>query len=311
MLDQLYSTPVKNKVHAFGLTFKNPIGLAAGYDKDGTGWRGLACLGFSHIEVGTVTRKAQPGNPKPRIFRLVPDKAVINRMGFPGKGAEFVLRQLSKTRPDDLVLGVNIGKNKDTPLEEADQDYIYLLNAFINIADYIAINISSPNTTGLRRLQEKQALSSLLSKINIERERLTRGTVKKTPVLVKLSPDLSDGELDDALDVILDQGLDGVIATNTTLSREGLISSRAGEAGGLSGVPLFSRSLTMVRKIVQKTSGKLPVVGVGGINNATGVQKMLDAGAVLIQIYTAMIYEGPSLVKTILNEIYARSQSNY
>jgi len=302
LLQRLFIVP-EQPVQAFGVNFSNPIGLAAGYDKDGLGWRGLACLGFGHIEVGTVTPIPQPGNPMPRVFRLVSDKALINRMGFPGLGEEFVKKEIIKTRPKNLVLGVNIGKNKDTPLESAEQDYLQLLRSFAAHADYLTINISSPNTVGLRRLHEKQALDHLLSQINIERERLTSEIINRLPILVKLAPDLTETELDDALEVILANNMDGVIATNTTLSRDGLKSHMASENGGLSGMPLFSRSLEMVGKIYQRTNGKLPVIGVGGIFNTTGVQKMLDAGAVLVQLYTGLIYEGPGLVKRILQEL--------
>jgi dihydroorotate dehydrogenase len=302
LLGGIYQVPEK-PVHAFGLSFSNPIGLAAGYDKDGLGWRGLACLGFGHIEIGTVTPRAQPGNPKPRIFRLVSEKVLINRMGFPSMGEEFVLKEINKPRPKNLILGVNIGKNKDTPLESADQDYLHLLKSFTTYADYLTVNISSPNTVGLRRLQERRALSNLLSQLNLEREKLAQSTSKKPPILIKLAPDLSDSELDEALDVILANKMDGVIATNTTLSRDGVRSHLASESGGLSGFPLFPRSLDIVGKIYQRTSGRLPVVGVGGLFNATGVQKMLDAGAVLVQLYTGLIYEGPGLVKQILSDI--------
>jgi dihydroorotate dehydrogenase len=234
---------------------------------------------------------------------LISDQALINRMGFPGCGEEFVKKEISKPRPKNLVLGVNIGKNKDTPLESAEQDYLQLLRSFAQYADYLTINISSPNTVGLRRLQEKQMLDHLLSQIYLERERISRDVPHKLPILVKLAPDLSDVELDDALEAILINKMDGVIATNTTLSREGVKSTQVSESGGLSGLPLFPQSLEMVSKIYQRTSGKLPVIGVGGIFNATSVQKMLDAGAVLVQIYTGLIYEGPALVKRILQEI--------
>jgi dihydroorotate dehydrogenase len=302
LLQWIYSAPAK-PVQAFGLSFSNPIGLAAGYDKDGLGWRGLATLGFGHIEVGTVTPKPQPGNPQPRLFRIPEEKALINRMGFPGKGAEFVIQQISRPRPKRLVLGINIGKNKNTPLETAVDDYLVLVRLFFDKADYLTINVSSPNTVGLRALQERQALESLLHQICIERGRLTQMTAPKIPILVKLSPDLADTQLDDALEVILTNQMDGVIATNTTLSREGMNIPVAQEAGGLSGKPLFERSLTMVEKIYTRTSGKLPVIGVGGISNAAGVQRMMDAGAILVQIYTGLLYEGPRMVKKILLEL--------
>ena len=267
------------------------------------GWRGLACLGFGHIEIGTVTPKPQFGNPQPRLFRLPEEQALINRMGFPGKGAEFALQQISRPRPKHLVLGVNIGKNKDTPLETAVQDYIYLLRLFSKHADYLAINVSSPNTVGLRQLQERQALEQLLQQIYLENESLAKNGSPKVPILVKLAPDLTDAQLNDALDAILSAHMDGVIATNTTISRDGVRSVFASEAGGLSGKPLFERSLAMVSKIHMITGGKLPVIGVGGISDATGVQKMLDAGATLVQVYTGLIYQGPGLVKTILSEL--------
>jgi dihydroorotate dehydrogenase len=302
LLRIIYQAPAR-PVRAFGLSFSNPIGLAAGYDKDGLGWRGLASLGFGHIEVGTVTPKPQPGNPQPRLFRIPDEKALINRMGFPGRGAEFVKPQISKPRPKNLILGVNIGKNKDTPLETAVDDYLLLLRQFSDQADYLAINVSSPNTVGLRQLQERQALDQLLHQLCLERDILARPDAPKVPILVKLSPDLSDSQLDDALDVILANRLDGVIATNTTLSREGLSSPIALEQGGLSGKPLLDRSLGMVEKIYLRTSGKLPVIGVGGISDADGAQRMMDAGAILVQLYTGLVYEGPGLVKSILQEL--------
>ncbi len=302
LLRSIYNAP-SHPVQAFGLNFINPVGLAAGYDKDGLGWRGLACLGFGHIEVGTVTPKPQPGNPRPRLFRLPEDMALINRMGFPGKGSDYVLHQISRERPINLVLGVNIGKNKDTPLESAVDDYISLLRMFANKADYLTINVSSPNTVGLRQLQGREALDNLLGQIYSERDRLSRLTPNKIPILVKLSPDLTDPQLDDALEVIVGNHMDGVIATNTTISRNGLNSPLAREEGGLSGKPLFERSLVMVQKIYGLTGGKLPVIGVGGISNATGVHKMMDAGAILVQIYTGLLYEGPGIVKEILQEL--------
>jgi dihydroorotate dehydrogenase len=290
-------------LQTFGLTFKNPVGLAGGYDKDGLGWRGLACLGFGHVEVGTVTPLAQEGNPKPRVFRLVEDQALINRMGFPGRGAEFVARQLAKPRPPGFILGVNLGKNKDTPLEEAEKDYLKLMKQFAGLGDYLAINVSSPNTVGLRRLQGREALERLLAALIKERNELLLSPEihKPIPLLVKLAPDLSSEELDDALGAILDHRMDGVIATNTTLQHRGLNSFLATEAGGLSGAPLFRQSLAVVSEISRRTQGRLPIIGVGGIASATGARAMLEAGAVLVQVYTGLIYQGPSLVKQILS----------
>jgi len=299
LLSSIYAAP-PHPVEAFGLRFNNPIGLAAGYDKDGVAWRGLACLGFGHIEVGTVTLRPQPGNPRPRLFRLPPEHAVINRMGFPGKGAQFVARQLQAPRPQSLILGVNLGKNKDTPLEEAAQDYLALLKIFFPLADYLVVNVSSPNTVGLRRLQARAALEELLAQIQQGRNELEDQTARRTPLLVKLAPDLTDVELEDALQAVQGCGMDGVIATNTTLSREGLHSPSAVQAGGLSGAPLTQSSTAIIRRIYQLTSGKLPIIGVGGVMNPQDARAKLDAGAILVQLYTGLIYRGPGLVKEIL-----------
>jgi dihydroorotate dehydrogenase len=298
LLQSMYAAPQK-PVTAFGLTFKNPVGLAAGYDKDGVAVRGLAALGFGHIEVGTVTPRPQPGNPRPRVFRLVEDRAVINRMGFPGQGADFVVRQLAgKERPGGIVLGVNLGKNKDTPLEEAAGDYIRLMQTFSPLADYLTINISSPNTVGLRRLQGRQMLSDLLGAIARARPVATRA--RRVPVLVKLAPDLEPAELEDALGVILATGMDGILVTNTTLSRPGLRSPRAGESGGLSGAPLRARSLEMLGVIVKKVEGKVPVVSAGGVMTAQDARQRLEAGAALVQVYTGLVYAGPGFIKQLL-----------
>jgi dihydroorotate dehydrogenase len=290
-------------VEAFGLIFQNPVGLAAGYDKDGLGWRGLACLGFGHVEIGTVTPRPQPGNPRPRAFRLVDERGVINRMGLPGQGMDFVVRALQKPRPPGLVLGVNLGKNKDTPVEEAERDYLPLVECFAPLADYLAINVSSPNTAGLRRLQGRESLERLLTGLIGRRNSLASELGKSLPMLVKLSPDLDETELDDALEVILRVGADGVIATNTTLSREGVRSALGCETGGLSGAPLRSRSTWMVREINRRTNGMLPVIGVGGIMNAQDAEEKLQAGAVLIQVYTGLVYSGPCLVKGIVENL--------
>lgn len=294
-----YAVPDR-PVQAFGLAFRNPIGLAAGYDKDGFAWRGLASLGFGHIELGSVTPRPQPGNPPPRLFRLPEDHALINRMGFPGKGAEVVLRNLAGARPPGLILGVNLGKNKDTPLESAVQDYASLLRTFAPCADYLAINVSSPNTEGLRRLQARQLLSELLSALHAQREALATSLGRSIPLLVKLSPDLRDDELDDALLAILDSGMDGVIVANTTTGRASLASALASEPGGLSGAPLRLRSTAMIRAVHQRLAGRLPIIGVGGIMDSASAQEKMQAGAVLLQIYTGLVYAGPGLVKSIL-----------
>jgi len=308
-LRQFFSLPLK-PVQAFGLTFKNPVGLAAGYDKNAIVINGLSALGFGHVEVGTVTLKPQPGNPKPRVFRLLEDKAVINRMGFPGKGAGFVGKQLSvNSKQKSVVIGVNLGKNKDTPLEEAANDYIELMRCFAPFADYLTVNISSPNTVGLRRLQGREMLEGLLGAIDKERESsLTpspspSGRGGFTPILVKISPDLNDDELDDAIGVILDKGMDGIIATNTTLAREGLRSRHQGETGGLSGSPLTVKSEAVLSRVVKLVDGRVPVVSAGGIMSPDDAKKRLALGASLVQVYTGLIYRGPNLVREIVEAL--------
>jgi dihydroorotate dehydrogenase len=304
LLQAMFNAPEK-PVEAFGLRFKNPVGLAAGYDKDGVGMRGLAALGFGHLEIGTVTARPQPGNPRPRVFRLVEDEAVINRMGFPGEGAAKVAgRLISRARrPWSPILGLNLGKNKDTPLEEAASDYVSLMRTFSGLADYLAINISSPNTAGLRRLQGRDMLEDLLGAIAKERRTTARGGGAHTPILVKLAPDLSDDELNDALDVILGAGMDGVIATNTTLGRAGLCSHHQGETGGLSGSPLRVRSEAVLAQVLKGLDGRIPVVSAGGIMNPEDAKRRLDMGAVLVQVYTGLVYAGPGLVQKIIRAV--------
>ncbi len=327
IITQSFKTHPK-PVTLLGLTFQNPVGLAAGYDKDGLALRGLAALGFGHIEIGTVTPLPQAGNPRPRVFRLVEDEAVINRMGFPSRGAEFVQRRLSpgpvegflerviglsirgaaaQSKPQmpkrDFILGVNLGRNKATPNEEAVFDYLSLLQNFAPLTDYLTINVSSPNTEGLRRLQGRESLNGLLTQLDLQRKSEEKKWEKSLPLLVKLSPDLTDEELDDALEVILRTNMDGVIATNTTLGREGLRSTLRGETGGLSGSPLRVQSETMLGKIVKRLGGKIPVVSVGGIMNPEDAKRRLDMGAALVQVYTGLIYRGPGLVKEIVREL--------
>lgn len=296
-------------VEVFGIKFRNPVGLAAGYDKDALGWRGLTCLGFGHIEVGTVTLLPQVGNPKPRLFRLVDQKALINRMGFPGKGAEFAAHHLHGKRLSGVVLGVNIGKNKDTPNEEAARDYLALQEIFYPLADYLAINVSSPNTLGLRRLQARDLLEGLLGKLQQDRRQKIQSGSPHVPILVKLAPDLGQTELEDALAAITNAGMDGVIVSNTTINRDGLElgdddhPAIARQTGGLSGAPLRQRSTAMIRDVQRLTEGKLPIVGVGGIMNSDGAREKLEAGASLVQVYSGMIYAGPGLVKQIVKDL--------
>lgn len=300
LLQAIFSAPEK-PVEVFGLKFKNPVGLAAGYDKDGIALPGLAALGFGHLEIGTVTLRPQPGNPRPRVFRLVEDQAVINRMGFPGEGALKVQRNLPSIvhRPPSTIIGLNLGKNKSTPLENAASDYIALMRSFSPLADYLAINVSSPNTVGLRRLQGRTMLEGLLTEI--AKERATSSLQR--PILVKLAPDLLPDELEDAIGVILHTGMDGVIATNTTLDRGGLQSPRRAETGGLSGSPLRTRSETVLQQVLKKLDGLLPVVSVGGIMSPADAKRRLDMGAALVQVYTGLVYVGPGLVQKIIRAV--------
>ncbi len=293
-------------VEAFGLRFRNPLGLAAGYDKNGIAIRGLACLGFGHLELGTVTPRPQVGNPRPRVFRLEEDRALINRMGFPNAGARSLLRRLNRVGHTDIIIGVNIGKGADTPIEEAAQDYLGLLDIFYEHADYLAVNVSSPNTIGLRRLQARKYLEALLDEMAAARKRKMASAGRRVPILVKLSPDLAEEQLEDALGAILDAGMDGVIATNTTIQRPALLSKRRSEEGGLSGAPLRTRAEHAVHRIHQITHGQLPIIGVGGVLAADGAGSMLDEGATLLQIFTGLVYAGPGLVHAILRELAER-----
>jgi dihydroorotate dehydrogenase len=277
------------EVEAFGVRFPNPLGLAAGYDKNGVAIRGLACLGFGHLEIGTVTRFAQAGNLRPRIYRVPESHALINSMGFPNAGVERLKFARGATR-----VGINIGKSKDTPLEYASEDYCELLKRVHPQADYVALNVSSPNTPGLRQLQSRAAINDLLRTVAIARDSLA----PRVPLLVKISPDLSEVEIDDVLTAIYDHGIDGIIATNTTSSRDGA-PTFAETSGGLSGEPLRSRATTVIRFIAQRTEGKLPIIGVGGISSAADALEKLRAGATLIQIYTGLVYKGPGLVREI------------
>jgi dihydroorotate dehydrogenase len=302
-LSAVYRVPQDEPVEVFGLRFTNRVGLAAGYDKDGEAWRGLAALGFGHVEVGTVTPEAQPGNPRPRVFRLPEHGSLINRMGFPGHGAARVADRIAGSRPEGFVLGVNIGKQKDTPLERAAGDYEHLMEVFAPLADYLAVNISSPNTPGLRRLQEPEFLAGLLGALSTRRAELAARLDRRLPLLVKLSPDMTDDQLKLAVDSILEAGLDGIIATNTTVSRPVLDGGPADEEGGLSGALLAERSTEVIRSVHEHCGGALPIVGVGGIMGPEHARAKIDAGATLVQIYTGLIYEGPGLVGRIVREI--------
>ena len=280
------------EVEAFGLKFRNPVGLAAGYDKNGVAVKGLSCLGFGHVEVGTVTLRAQAGNPRPRIQRVLEAQALINSLGFPNRGVDAL--KLRRGMAGATKVGVNIGKGKDTPPERAAEDYCELLRRVHMQADYVALNVSSPNTPGLRKLQGREFLESLLRAVVGVRDILT----SRVPLLVKIAPDLMENEIDDVLMAVMDCGIDGVIATNTTLSREGL-PCYAETPGGLSGAPLRARSTEVIRYIAQHTEGKLPIIGVGGIASAEDALEKLRAGARLVQAYTGLVYEGPGLAREI------------
>ncbi len=282
----------------FGLRFKNPVGLAAGFDKNARLYNEFSFMGFGFVEIGTVTPKAQEGNPKPRLFRLPEDGALINRMGFNNDGVEKIASRL-KRRYAPILIGGNIGKNKSTPNEEAINDYLVCLDGLYAHVDYFVINVSSPNTSGLRELQDREPLKRILSGV----KEAMSAKKKYKPILVKIAPDLSDFQLDDVVDIVRETGIDGIIATNTTISRDNLSTDEAVIAdignGGLSGKPLEKRSTEVIRYIHRKTEGKIPIIGVGGIHSAEDALEKIQAGASLVQVYTGFVYEGPKLIKEI------------
>jgi dihydroorotate dehydrogenase len=295
------------------LRFPNPIGLAAGFDKNAVAVPALAALGFGFVEVGTVTRLAQPGNPRPRLFRLPEDGALINRMGFNNLGAETVAARLAHQRKAAVPLGISLGKSKVTPLEEAVADYLGSLDALYPYGDYFAVNVSSPNTPGLRELQERDRLDALLAALqsSMRRHAADEGRATPKPLLVKVAPDLNDAALDDVLEVCLARGVSGLIAVNTTLSRDGLSaqtpSALRDEPGGLSGRPLLARALAVVRRLAVRSGGRLPLIGCGGISTPDDARRMLDAGSSLVQLYTGFIYEGPGLPRRLVRGLSAYS----
>ncbi|HRH12407.1 MAG TPA: quinone-dependent dihydroorotate dehydrogenase [Bacteroidia bacterium] len=287
----------------FGLEFQNPIGLAAGLDKDAVAFEQFGDMGFGFVEVGTLTPKAQPGNDKPRLFRLIKNEALINRMGFNNEGAKSAAERLKKRRNSGLIIGGNIGKNKITPNEKAVEDYLICFNELYNVVDYFVVNVSSPNTPNLRDLQEKEPLTALLNAVMA----LNKSKPKVKPLLLKIAPDLTNTQLDDIIDIVKTTGIDGVIATNTTISREGLTYSKEEidqyGAGGLSGKPLTKRSTEVIRYLKQKSNNAFPVIGVGGIHSVEDAMEKLNAGADLIQLYTGFIYHGPKLIKQINSKL--------
>jgi dihydroorotate dehydrogenase len=288
------------ETEVFGLKFKNPVGLAAGFDKNATLYQEFSNFGFGFIEIGTLTPKGQDGNPKKRLFRLKEDHAIINRMGFNNGGVEEAVSRLKKNK--GVLIGGNIGKNKLTPNEEATSDYEICFDALFDYVDYFVVNVSSPNTPNLRALQDKEPLTQLLQTL----ENKNQSRPKQKPILLKIAPDLTDGQLLDIIAIIEETKIAGVIATNTTISREGLQSDNKTETGGLSGKPLAQRSTEVIRFLSEKSNKAFPIIGVGGIHSAEDAIEKLDAGASLIQIYTGFIYEGPALVKAINKKILAR-----
>ncbi len=287
----------------FGIRFPNPVGLAAGFDKEAKLYKDMAHLGFGFIEVGTITPKGQPGNPKPRLFRLTEDGALINRMGFNNEGLKGAVKRL-KSRNGNLIIGGNIGKNKVTPNEEATDDYITCFEALFPYVDYFVVNVSSPNTPNLRALQDKKPLTELLSTL----QDLNNKKPSPKPVLLKIAPDLTTEQLDDIVEIVATTKIAGLIATNTTLSREGLKSDAnlVQEMGGLSGKPVKDKSTEVIKYLRRKSNASFPIIGVGGIHSAEDAIEKLEAGCELVQVYTGFVYEGPSLVKRINQGILAR-----
>ncbi len=284
----------------FGLTFKNPVGLAAGFDKNAILFDELSHFGFGFIEIGTVTPLAQEGNPKKRLFRLKEDGGIINRMGFNNAGLDAVVKKL-KARKTTILIGGNMGKNKVTPNEEAAEDYLLCFNDLFEHVDYFVVNVSSPNTPNLRALQDKEPLTKLLKLLQAENKKMANfcPNKKTKPMLLKIAPDLTNEQLLDIIDIVKDTGIDGVIATNTTISREGIVSKNKKETGGLSGKPVSNRSTEVIRFLAEKSNKSFPIIGVGGIHCAEDALDKIKAGADLVQIYTGFIYEGPRLIKKI------------
>ncbi len=301
--------PAPMPTRVFGLEFPNPVGLAAGRDKNGAHVDALLALGFGFIEVGTITPRPQPGNPKPRMFRLPEHEAVINRLGFNNDGVDALVRNVERARRRDGLLGINIGKNKDTPNERAADDYLFCLERVYPLADYVTVNISSPNTAGLRELQEEQALRQLIDRLREAQETLGARHGKRVPMLVKLAPDLSDNDIDAAARVLGDLGVDGVVATNTTVSRDAIAGHpHAGEAGGLSGAPLMAQSTRVLRLLRTRLPHSIPLIGVGGILSGADAVAKMSAGASLVQMYTGLVYRGPELIRECVEAMRRRRE---
>jgi len=292
----------------FGLKFPNPVGLAAGFDKDAKHYEDLSCLGFGFFEIGTITPKPQDGNPQPRLFRLPSDQALINRMGFNNGGLDAAIARLKHRNPN-IIVGGNIGKNKLTPNEDAVNDYITCFDGLFPYVDYFVVNVSSPNTPGLRELQEKEPLTHLLKTL----QGINNGKPKRKPILLKIAPDLTNSQLDDIIAIVQETKLDGLIATNTTINRGNLVTPSTElatiGAGGLSGKPLRQRATEVIKYLHQKSGGSFPIIGVGGIMTPEDAQEKLDAGAALVQLYTGFVYGGPSLVGNINKKLIVGAES--
>ena len=303
--------PAPLPTRVLGLTFPNPVGLAAGLDKNGDHIDALLGLGFGFVEIGTVTPRPQPGNPRPRLFRLPEHEALINRLGFNNAGIHTLVRNVERARrKGDGLLGINIGKNKDTPNEDAASDYLFCLERAYPLADYITVNISSPNTAGLRELQEEQSLRRLVGTLRDAQERLASQHGKRVPVLVKIAPDLADADIDAVARVLADMDVDGVVATNTTVSRTAVQGHRhAGEVGGLSGAPLMGQATLVLRRLRARLPESIPLVGVGGILSGADAVAKMAAGANLVQCYTGLVYRGPELITECVDAMRRRKES--
>ena len=311
-INRMIAGPVPQlQQQVMGLRFPSPVGLAAGLDKNGDSIAALSALGFGFIEVGTVTPRPQPGNPRPRLFRLPEDQALINRLGFNNKGVDYLVGRLRRARYSG-VLGVNVGKNLDTPVEKALDDYVACMSRVYPHADYITVNVSSPNTPGLRELQHGSLLDELLAGIKAEQLRLSVSWDRYVPVVVKLAPDMTDEQLLATADALVRHGMDGVAATNTTLARPGATASRehGDETGGLSGRPLMERSTEVVRVLSDHLQGRLPIIGIGGVFTEADVTRKLHAGASLVQLYTGLIYQGPGVVGEIVRRLHAAESTS-
>ena len=301
IIKKIYSSSNKNlEKKLFGLTFKNPVGLAAGFDKNAELYNELSCFGFGFIEIGTVTPKSQEGNPKKRLFRLKEDSGIINRMGFNNLGVDKIVKNLKKNK--NVLIGGNIGKNKITANNNAIDDYLFCFEKLYNYVDYFVINVSSPNTPNLRELQEKKPLTNLINSLITANN---KNSVPK-PILLKIAPDLNDNQLLDIISIVEDTNLDGLIATNTTVDRSNLISKNKGESGGLSGKPLSNRSTEVIKFICNNRNKYFPIIGVGGICSVEDALEKIKAGADLLQIYSGFIYEGPNLIRSINNAILSK-----